>query len=176
MSRRRSSGARAAVVEHDLQVVAVEQVDAVVGGVLRQRVDLREDVVVVDLQAGAGRVRRADRAVPWVVPSLARPSAVVRPAFECVSVNAVLRGPGRDVKVTAAFEAEPVTPTSVPIVAFNSARVDTSPAPVPKVMTWLAPPLTATVNVWPEEPILSSRLVRVVGGGGQARSWLSARR
>ena len=31
--------------------------------------------------------------------------------------------------------------------AFNSARVETWPAPVPKVITWLAPPLTATVRV-----------------------------
>src|SRR5258708_1103572 len=44
--QRRGTG----LVEGDLEVVAMEQVDAVVGGVLRQRVDLRQDVVVVRLQ------------------------------------------------------------------------------------------------------------------------------
>ena len=49
--------AGAGLVEHHLQVVAVEKVHAVIGRVLRERVDLRQDVVVVRLQRSAGRVR-----------------------------------------------------------------------------------------------------------------------
>ena len=73
------------------------------------------------------------------------PSAVARPALDadstmlfCTSVVAAT------FSANAVFEAEPVTPVIVPILAFNSASVETSPAPVPNEMTWLAPPLTAT--------------------------------
>ena len=59
----------------------------------------------------------------------------------------------------AVFEAEPVTPVRVPIAVFNSASVETWPTPVPNVICWLEPPLTAMVRVVPDEPIVSSRLV-----------------
>ena len=53
--------ARAGLVEHHLEVVAVEQVDAVVGGIAREGVDLRQQRVVVRLQAGARRTRGRNR-------------------------------------------------------------------------------------------------------------------
>ena len=49
-----AQGGRAGLVEHQLQGVAVQQVDAVEGGVLRRGVDLRQHVVVLRDQADAG--------------------------------------------------------------------------------------------------------------------------
>ncbi len=48
-------------------------------------------------------------------------------------------------------------------VAFNSASVETWPAPLPNVMTWLAPPLTAMVKVW---PAVTPAIEQVGRGGG----------
>src|SRR5579872_2556816 len=47
----------AGFVEHQLQLVSVEQVDAVEGGVLRGGGDLRQDLVVLGNQAGARGLR-----------------------------------------------------------------------------------------------------------------------
>ena len=46
----------AGLVEHQLELVAVQQVDAVERGVLRGGVDLLQDVVVLGDQVGAGRL------------------------------------------------------------------------------------------------------------------------
>ena len=59
-----------------------------------------------------------------------------------------------------------VTPVRPASAVFNSASVETWPPPVPNVITWFAPPLTATVKV--DEPLVppavtmwSSRLVEL---------------
>ena len=92
---------------------------------------------------------------------VARPSAVVRLELWDVAVIEFCEGAEFSVILTAAFETVVVIPLIVFSRACNSANVDTSPVAVPKVMTWLAPPFTATVSVVPAEPILSSRLVEL---------------
>ena len=67
-----------------------------------------------------------------------------------------------NVMLSAPFDAVAVRPPSELILSFNSDSVDTSPRPVPKVTTWLAPPFTANVSVLPvPAATLSSRLAEV---------------
>ena len=127
----------AGLVEHDLERIAIQQIDAVIRGIFRQRIDLCEDIVEVSLQAGTGRVRRGRvaGALAWCRGCRRAPSAVVSAAFEEVSAIEFWFVDVATSRVNAALLAVPVTPVRVAILALRSARVETSPTPVPKVMT-----------------------------------------
>ncbi len=138
-------GRPSGLVEHQLQGVAVQQVDAVEGGVLRRRVDLRQHVVVLRDQVGAGglRVRIDDRSAAPTRPA----KAVAVPPTAPIVEDA------------ASFD---VTMVITPVVemlacrllaasaALRSFSVATWPPPVPKVIeVGVPPPVAAIVSVWP---------------------------
>ena len=84
-------------------------------------------------------------ATPLLV-ALVTPNAVVTPV-EPISVRLFAVADDATAKLSALPVTPAVTPVRPPSAVLRPARSWTWPPPLPKVMTWLLPPFTATVSV-----------------------------